>query len=198
MVALQAREANAPRILITEPIAQEGIDLLRYELPEAHIDVRLDLSPEHLRALIGNYTVLDNSQPDTSHRRTSGESHSLTGDRTSWVWPGQHRSRCRDPARGAGGACAQRQCDCGRRTYSWRCCWRWYDIFPPPAAASKQAGGTKAACWVWSFTARCSALSGWEGSGRRWHSGRRHLACGSSPVIPLFLPNRGSRSGYTT
>ncbi len=58
MVALQALEANGPRILITEPIAQEGIDLLRYELPMAQIDVRLDLSPEHLLALIGNYTIL--------------------------------------------------------------------------------------------------------------------------------------------
>ena len=47
-----------PRILITEAIAQEGIDLLRYELPEAQIEVRFDLSPEHLLALIGNYTVL--------------------------------------------------------------------------------------------------------------------------------------------
>jgi D-3-phosphoglycerate dehydrogenase / 2-oxoglutarate reductase len=58
MVAIQAREVNVPRILITEQIAQEGIDLLRYELPMAHIDVRLDLSPEHLLALIGHYTVL--------------------------------------------------------------------------------------------------------------------------------------------
>jgi aspartate aminotransferase-like enzyme len=58
MLALQTREENIPRILITEPIAQEGIDLLRYELPEAHIDVRLDLSPEHLRELIGSYTAL--------------------------------------------------------------------------------------------------------------------------------------------
>jgi D-3-phosphoglycerate dehydrogenase / 2-oxoglutarate reductase len=58
MLALQAREANTPRILITEHIAQEGIDLLRYELPEAHIDVRLDLRPEQLRALIGSYTAL--------------------------------------------------------------------------------------------------------------------------------------------
>jgi D-3-phosphoglycerate dehydrogenase len=58
MVALQARAANAPCILITEPIAQEGIDLLRDELPEAHIDVRLDLTPEHLRAVIGTYSAL--------------------------------------------------------------------------------------------------------------------------------------------
>jgi len=58
MVALQARAANAPRILITEPIAQEGIDLLRYELPEAQIDIRLDLTAEQLRMLIGSYTAL--------------------------------------------------------------------------------------------------------------------------------------------
>jgi D-3-phosphoglycerate dehydrogenase / 2-oxoglutarate reductase len=58
MLAVQAREAHTPCILITEPIAQEGIDLLRYELPEAHIDVRLDLSPEQLLALIGSYTAL--------------------------------------------------------------------------------------------------------------------------------------------
>jgi D-3-phosphoglycerate dehydrogenase / 2-oxoglutarate reductase len=47
-----------PRILITESIAQEGIDLLRYELPEAQIEIRLNLSSEHLLALIENYTVL--------------------------------------------------------------------------------------------------------------------------------------------
>jgi len=58
MVTREVREAHVPRILITEPIAQEGIELLRYELPEAHIEVRLDLSPEQLRMLIGNYTAL--------------------------------------------------------------------------------------------------------------------------------------------
>ena len=58
MVTRQAREANVPRILITDPIAQEGIDLLRYGLPEAQIDIRLDLSPEQLLALIGSYSVL--------------------------------------------------------------------------------------------------------------------------------------------
>jgi D-3-phosphoglycerate dehydrogenase len=58
MVAVQARQAHGARILITDPIAQEGIDLLRYELPDADIDVRLDLSPERLMSLIGDYTVL--------------------------------------------------------------------------------------------------------------------------------------------
>ena len=46
------------RILIADPIAQEGIDLLRSKLPEAEIDERFGLSPEQLRNLIGGYTVL--------------------------------------------------------------------------------------------------------------------------------------------
>ena len=54
----QVRDSIAPRILITEPIAQEGIDLLRYELPEAHIDIQLNLSQERLMEMIGDYTVL--------------------------------------------------------------------------------------------------------------------------------------------
>jgi D-3-phosphoglycerate dehydrogenase / 2-oxoglutarate reductase len=58
MLAVQARQADGARILITDPIAQEGIDLLRYELPDADIDVRLDLSEDRLMALIGSYTVL--------------------------------------------------------------------------------------------------------------------------------------------
>ena len=58
MVAVHARDEQVARILITDPIAQEGIDLLRYELPDADIDVRLDLSDDRLMALIGDYTVL--------------------------------------------------------------------------------------------------------------------------------------------
>ncbi len=58
MVVTPAQEEHGVRILITEPIAQEGLDLLRYELPDADIDVRLDLSPERLMAVIGDYTVL--------------------------------------------------------------------------------------------------------------------------------------------
>ena len=52
------RQQPTMRILITEPIAQEGIDLLRSKLPEAHIDERFGLSSEQLRDVIGGYTVL--------------------------------------------------------------------------------------------------------------------------------------------
>jgi D-3-phosphoglycerate dehydrogenase len=46
------------RILIADRIAQEGIELLRRELPEAQIDVQTGLKPEQLRARIGEYTAL--------------------------------------------------------------------------------------------------------------------------------------------
>ena len=45
-------------ILIADRIAQEGIDLLRSQLPEARIDVHLGLKPEQLKGMIGNYTAL--------------------------------------------------------------------------------------------------------------------------------------------
>src|SRR5256712_5008298 len=46
------------RILIADRIAQEGIDLLRSQLPEAHIDIHLVLKPEQLKSIIGTYTSL--------------------------------------------------------------------------------------------------------------------------------------------
>ena len=79
-----------PRILITEPIAQEGIDLLRYELPEAQIEVRLDLSLENLLAIIGNYTVLILRSQTRVTDELLAQSHPLTGHRTRRVGPGQH------------------------------------------------------------------------------------------------------------
>ena len=51
-------EVEPVSILITDRIEQEGIDLLRRELPEAQVDERLGLKPEQLRAVIGNYTAL--------------------------------------------------------------------------------------------------------------------------------------------
>ncbi len=50
--------AEEIKILITDRIAQEGIDLLRSQLPQAHIDIRQGLKPEHLREIIGSYTAL--------------------------------------------------------------------------------------------------------------------------------------------
>jgi len=46
------------RILVTDSIAQKGIDLLRTHLPDAQIDVRLDLTAEQLLAVIGQYIAL--------------------------------------------------------------------------------------------------------------------------------------------
>ncbi len=45
-------------ILIADRIAQEGIDLLRTQLPDAHIDIGYGLKPEQLKGKIGKYTAL--------------------------------------------------------------------------------------------------------------------------------------------
>jgi len=43
------------KILVADPIAKEGIDLLK---PHAQVDVRLKLKPEELKAIIGDYDAL--------------------------------------------------------------------------------------------------------------------------------------------
>ena len=117
MLAQQAREVNAPRILITEPIAQEGIDLLRYELPEAHIDVRLDLSPEHLLALIGSYTVLIiRSQTRVTEELLAKAAHlQVIGRAGSGLDNIDLNAAIRHGVLVV--HAPQRQCHCGRRTY---------------------------------------------------------------------------------
>ncbi len=54
----QGNVAEEIRILIADRIAQEGIDLLRSQLPEARIDIHLGLKPEQLKSTIGAYTAL--------------------------------------------------------------------------------------------------------------------------------------------
>src|SRR5579859_7639918 len=46
------------KILITDRIAQEGIDLLHTQLPEAQVDERIGIKPEQLKAIIGDYAAL--------------------------------------------------------------------------------------------------------------------------------------------
>jgi D-3-phosphoglycerate dehydrogenase len=54
----QRETSELSKILIADEIAQEGIDLLRNELPDAQIDIRTGLKPEQLRAIIGDYSAL--------------------------------------------------------------------------------------------------------------------------------------------
>ncbi len=58
LILKRNRRATAMRILVTDSIAQKGIDLLRTHLPDAQIDVRLDLTAEQLLAVIGQYIAL--------------------------------------------------------------------------------------------------------------------------------------------
>jgi D-3-phosphoglycerate dehydrogenase len=52
------RAAASARVLITDRIAREGVELLRTQLPEAQIDERPGLKPEQLKAIIGDYEAL--------------------------------------------------------------------------------------------------------------------------------------------
>ncbi len=51
-------EQSALKILIADRVAQEGIDLLHTQLPEAYIDERPGLKPDQLKAIIGKYAAL--------------------------------------------------------------------------------------------------------------------------------------------
>jgi D-3-phosphoglycerate dehydrogenase len=50
--------AAAPKILITDRVAREGVDLLREQLPDAQIDERHGLNADQLKAIIGEYHAL--------------------------------------------------------------------------------------------------------------------------------------------
>ncbi|GCE12325.1 phosphoglycerate dehydrogenase [Tengunoibacter tsumagoiensis] len=54
----EATQVGPVKVLITDRIAQEGIDLLRTQLPEAQVDERIGIKPEQLKAIIGDYTAL--------------------------------------------------------------------------------------------------------------------------------------------
>ena len=58
MQAVQSEVEEAMKILITDCIVKEGIDLLRHELPKAQIDERPGLKPDTLKAIIGVYDAL--------------------------------------------------------------------------------------------------------------------------------------------
>jgi D-3-phosphoglycerate dehydrogenase / 2-oxoglutarate reductase len=58
MAEAQSNSEQSIKILITDRIAQEGIDLLRSQLPEAQIDERVGLKAEQLKSVIGDYMAL--------------------------------------------------------------------------------------------------------------------------------------------
>src|SRR5258708_52925 len=58
MAEAQSNSEQAIKILITDRIAQEGIDLLHSQLPEAQIDELIGLKAEQLKSVIGDYTAL--------------------------------------------------------------------------------------------------------------------------------------------
>ena len=58
MDASNGKGGETVRILVADRIAQEGVELLRKELPEAEVDIQPGLSREQLLARIGGYSAL--------------------------------------------------------------------------------------------------------------------------------------------
>ncbi len=58
MTEASSEAAKTINILITDRIAQEGVVLLRNQLPEAEIDERPGITPDQLKAIIGKYHAL--------------------------------------------------------------------------------------------------------------------------------------------
>ncbi|BCL79924.1 phosphoglycerate dehydrogenase [Ktedonobacteria bacterium brp13] len=53
-----AQQTGKVKILITDKIAREGVELLRTQLPDAQIDERPGIKPEQLIGIIGEYSAL--------------------------------------------------------------------------------------------------------------------------------------------
>ncbi|MFL5657110.1 MAG: phosphoglycerate dehydrogenase, partial [Ktedonobacteraceae bacterium] len=58
MAEVQSGVAETIKILITDRIAREGIELLRTQLPQAQIDEQPGIKQEQLKAIIGEYQAL--------------------------------------------------------------------------------------------------------------------------------------------
>ena len=58
MAEVQSGVAETIKILITDRIAREGIELLRTQLPQAQIDEQPGIKQEQLKAIIGEYHAL--------------------------------------------------------------------------------------------------------------------------------------------
>jgi D-3-phosphoglycerate dehydrogenase / 2-oxoglutarate reductase len=58
MAEVQDVTPETVKILITDRVAREGIELLREQLPDAQIDERLGIKSEQLKAIIGEYSAL--------------------------------------------------------------------------------------------------------------------------------------------
>jgi D-3-phosphoglycerate dehydrogenase len=56
--AARLEKTETAKILITDKIAREGVNLLREQLPDAQIDERPGLTAEQLKAIIGGYDAL--------------------------------------------------------------------------------------------------------------------------------------------
>src|SRR5436190_7161704 len=169
LVLKRNRRAAAMCILVTDRIAQEGIDLLRTRLPNAQIDVRLDLTTQQLQAVIGQYTALivRSETRVTSAILAAATQLKIVGRAGVGLdnIDTESAKRYGIAVVNSPGAIPSRK----PNTPS-RCSFPWHGTFLPPRAAPEPAGGRRATSWVCRCATRCWVFLAWERTGKRLRS----------------------------
>ena len=175
MVAVQRWEANVQHILLTERIAQAGIALVGNELPEAQIDERVDHSPEQFRALIGSSTAwLVRSQTRVTSELFAAAPHlQVVGCAGSSL---EHLDLEAATRRGVLVVHAPRGEVVAASEHTFALLLALARHIPAANSSIKAGRWETSRLLGSSCTRRCSASSAWDGSARRWRSGRKHWA----------------------
>ena len=175
------------RVLVTEEIADNGLDLLRAAGHE--VEVRLDLAPDDLMASVGgvNALIIRSATKVTAEvHRGGGRSGRGRAGRAS---ASTTSTSMRPPPAASWWSTPRNPTCCRRPSTRWPCSWPRPATSPRPTPRSPPAGGSGRAGRGSSWPTRCSAWSGWDGSASWSPSGRWPSACGSSPSIPTSRPS---------
>ena len=173
------------RVLVTEKLAQPGLDLMSAAGHE--VDVQLGLTPEQLvEAIVGaNALVIRSATTVTAEVLAAGTDLVVVGragigldnvdvaaatERGVMVVNAPSRTSCRPPSR------------------PWPCCWPRPATSPRPTPPWWPASGSGPSGRASSSTARPSASSASAGSAPWWPSGPWPSACAWSPTTPSCRP----------
>ena len=174
------------RVLVTEKMAQPGLDLMAAAGHE--VDVQLGLTPEEL---VGGHRRGPRPRHPLrhqGHRRGAGRRHRPGRRRPGRHRPRQRRRGRRHRARRDGGQRPPVQHPVGGRAGHGAAAGPGPQHPPGPRRPGGRASGSGRSGRASSCTARRSASSAWAGSGPWWPSGPWPSGCGWSPTTPSSRP----------
>ena len=163
------RRPAVARVLVTEKIAQTGLDLMARAGHE--VDVQEGVTPEELLGAIvgrpGPHHPIGHAghgrRPRGRHRAGSWSAGPGSGSTTSTSPP--------PPSAASWWSTPRSPTSSRRPSRPWPCCWPRPATFPRPTPPWWRGGGSVPSGRAWSSTARSSAWSASVGSARWWPSG---------------------------